>query len=85
MESNSSKIKNIKFTEGKKFILNDNYNDALIYIHNGSLMAFDVLLKKVWSFQPIKHRLNKTFPNKFSKIIYNEKQIFLLIDKLIKE
>ena len=81
------KSKNIKFTEGKKFILNDNYNDALIYIHNGSLMAFDVLLKKknVVSFQPIKHRLNKTFPNKFSKIIYNEKQMFLLIDKLIKK
>lgn len=81
------KSKNIKFVEGKKFLLKNNNNDELIYIHNGSLMAFDVLLKKknVISFQPIKHRLNKTFPNKFSKIVYNEKQIFLLIDKLIKK
>ncbi len=77
--------KNIKFVDNKKF-LSSSIND-IIYIHNGSLMALEALIKKkfVVSFQPFQSKFNNTLPDKLSKKVSSENEIILLLRKILKK
>ncbi len=74
--------KNIKFTTGTKILTKDK-KDNTIFIHSGSGLAFNALLQEkiVISYQPIKSKMNNTFPNNNSIIMKSDKEIIDFIKK----